>query len=1036
MKFLKGLPRTCGVLLLVVSLLGQTVFAVEQSEEFLASLRGQRLHALALDYLDRMESSPLADDAFKRKILFHRGVTRIDQSRQAASFDERAQLLDQAQAALDQFAKANQDTVEGAEARSQLANVLVERGKQNLARAEKLPEGASSKSEREKLRLQSRSWLEDAHGKFQEIEAYYSGELKKFPKTLDPRKERDKIAQRQDYRGRLAQSRILAAQTQYEKAKTYGAKEPEFLKLNQEASGKLGKLFNKYSRWLVGFYALLYEGRCHQAIGEYQMAIGCYEDILIQPDTHPAFRQLITKATRYRAECYLAQDQYEPVIVQADAWLKKARGSEEKRPEWLAVRFRLAEAYQGQAGLQKEGTGVRRKFLNKARDAFRAVSRSPGEFQKASRAAFSALGRGRERAAQPKNFLAAYEAGKEAISSMNAARIGLQAAKKNNPAAVPELQAQLGTGKADARQFFQLAMTLVNDKSSLQRLNETRYFLCWLSWENEDYYQAAVLGAFLARRYPDHASAPAAAKIAMASFERLYSQTVLANRKAGTQADSETGNAEFEAGQMARMAQFITRRWPGTEDASNAFRVLVGFSLRNNRIEQAKELVQQVPAAVRWESELQLGNALWNHYLELSRDTGANPSEQEVRSQQKKDALELLERGMAEARKRGQISETIATSGLYWVQALLSEGKYQPAIDLLEDKKIGPMTLVAKSDPSAARPQYMREVYKAALRAYVSVVPPQSKKAMETMEALEGAVRKNGGGSAEQLTRIYIGLGQGLRQQIEQLQAAGQDAEAARVREAFIQFLDRIHEQQTGGNWAHQVWIAQTYFNMGEAVSKKSAPSATKYFTKAHEVYQQMLAAAASDAQFAPSPASLLAVKKQLGECQRQLGQYKESLDTFSSILKEKETRLGVQIAAAYAYQQWGEEKGSQWLEKAIFGGYKLRSTGKNRVWGWLRLAKVLERASRTNPKYRDLFFEARVNAARCRYLVGLQSKGATRKKNLSKAKQSIRSMVRLFPDLGGDRWKAQFEQLLKEIQNTEGQRPVGLKEFAVAGKR
>ena len=77
-------------------------------------------------------------------------------------------------------------------------------------------------------------------------------------------------------------------------------------------------------------------------------------------------------------------------------------------------------------------------------------------------------------------------------------------------------------GIEEARRNFRLAMTLVDDDTDPKLVNEVRYFLCWLYWENEDYYRAAVLGEFLARRYPDHPAASAAAKLSMASFERLY----------------------------------------------------------------------------------------------------------------------------------------------------------------------------------------------------------------------------------------------------------------------------------------------------------------------------------------------------------------------------------------------------------------------------------------------------------------------------------------------------------------------------------
>ena len=44
---------------------------------------------------------------------------------------------------------------------------------------------------------------------------------------------------------------------------------------------------------LVGLYARLYEGRCYQAIGKYQLALGCYEELLGKDNVLPPFRKLI-----------------------------------------------------------------------------------------------------------------------------------------------------------------------------------------------------------------------------------------------------------------------------------------------------------------------------------------------------------------------------------------------------------------------------------------------------------------------------------------------------------------------------------------------------------------------------------------------------------------------------------------------------------------------------------------------------------------------------------------------------------------------
>jgi hypothetical protein len=147
--------------------------------------------------------------------------------------------------------------------------------------------------------------------------------------------------------------------------------------------------------------------------------------------------------------------------------------------------------------------------------------------------------------------------------------------------------------------------------------------------------------------------------------------------------------------------------------------------------------------------------------------------------------------------------------------------------------------------------------------------------------------------------------------------------------------------------------------------------------------------------------------------------------------LKDKESSLAVQRAAAYTYQEWGQAADAKWLENAIRGGYQLRSTGQNRIWGWLKISQVAARAARGDEKYRDTFYEARANIARCRYLAAMKQSGDYRKQDLAKAKQSIQSLAQLYPELGGERWHGEFDSLLKQIQTAAGEKPAGLREFS-----
>jgi len=387
------------------------------------------------------------------------------------------------------------------------------------------------------------------------------------------------------------------------------------------------------------------------------------------------------------------------------------------------------------------------------------------------------------------------------------------------------------------------------------------------------------------------------------------------------------------------------------------------------------------------------------------------------------DAIVYLQRGVAAARNTGRMTDVLATSALYLVQASLGSGDYAEAIRLLEERPLGPLSLVERADPAASRPAYAIEVYKAAMRAYVSVTPPQAQKAVDVMQRLEQAFAKSGG-RADQLTRIYISLAMALDEQIQQLRDAGRDAEAARVSGAFAEFLDQIGARQQGGSWATRHWMAHTYYTMAanlRATSAGNTGQARDYLTKARDISRTLLADTGQDPHLAPSPTALLAVHKLLGDCYRELGEFKPALDMFSAVLKEQEAQLSVQQAAAQTYQAWGVAADPKWLERAIYGGYKLRSTGKNRIWGWLRLAQVAEQAARSNPAYRDAFFEARLEAARCRYLVGRKTAGNERKQHFDTALQSIRSLEQLYPDLGGPRWRGEFDRLLENIQRAQG---------------
>ena len=140
--------------------------------------------------------------------------------------------------------------------------------------------------------------------------------LDRMPKTLDPKTQSDLITQRQEYRGRLAQVSVLAGQAEFEAASHLSDRQRRIHQAKRSDRRESWPSCTRSIRagW-SGFYARLYEGRCYQAIGDYQRALGCYEELISQSSVHPAFRKLIATAYGYQAQCLIAQGKQDAAIA-------------------------------------------------------------------------------------------------------------------------------------------------------------------------------------------------------------------------------------------------------------------------------------------------------------------------------------------------------------------------------------------------------------------------------------------------------------------------------------------------------------------------------------------------------------------------------------------------------------------------------------------------------------------------------------------------------------------------------------------------
>ena len=987
-----------------------TPLHADLADDFLAALRERGWHDTALESLDAAAEDPLATPAFLEKLGYERATTQVALAKQVAGEKQRQARLAEAAASFERFAADQPNSPLQLQALATAGNLFTDLAASPTNQTEKLPK--SARRQREALHITARDFLSQAKKPLQTLLTACEAKIKSLPKAAQRQKSRGTHASRQQLEGKLAEARFLLAKIDFEKSRTYAAGSKAHQKSLKTASAAFAKLYKDYEDKLVGFYGRLYQGRSYQASGDLEEALKCYRDIVDQPPIpNQDFRRLVARATRYRAECHLAGDDLEKAIKECRECLDQSRGAELSEPDWLAVSYQLATAYESQADFASGKQASRSR--SEARKIFRQIAKHPGEFQRQAKARMVSGRTTGEKPIVVKNFDEAFSAGKDALEEMNSSKLAARLAKENNPAAVESLSEQAEANQAAAKQYFLQASQLANDKTDPEQLVAARYYLCWLYWEEGRLHEAAEIGQELAKRYPENRYAPGAAKLALAAYERLYNTAKQAGKP-----------IEAEAQHLAEMAELLATRWPASPEAEAGLNLLINLALSGNRLAEAEKMLERLPQASRAAAELRLGGAIWNRYLRLGANGLVGPDSLAV----KKKAGQLLARGFESLTAKPQATTAGATGVLYYAQFLLADGDAEKAIAALEHSSVGPLSLIEKNSPATRRAAFVQETYKVALRAYVSVEPPQRDEAQAMMTALESAIG-SGGNAQQKLIGIYVSLGVQLQQQISSLTADGQTDKARAVAESFEDLLARITKRAgAADDWKIQSWIAQTNLQLGQGLSGKDA---ARYYNQAEETYRSLLGKAAKDPTFAPSPLLVLATQKRLADCLQAQDDYVEAFKQYTSILQAKPNMLELQLAAATALQQWGTEgKDAKRLEESIRGAMP-QANKKNLVWGWLRLAAIADQAKRKAEKraagkpdttgkvakYQNLFFEARYHAAQARYAAAKLATGAARKKQLATARQSLATMKRLYPDLGGPQWQGAYLQLLKQME-------------------
>ena len=1020
--------RSSGAIIKIALLIGATsLHAADRNADFSAALRERGWDDTAVEFLDWVETSPLITAEFRKELPYQRALSLAAQGRSARSLADRERLLAKAAADFATFAKGQPASEPVLDALRQSANLYAEQALSLLSSAKQLPDQATA--QRNEAQRKAREGFTEATAVAKQIVDVCAKELAALPKPTAIQADAKAKARRDLLRNRQVEARFLLARLAFEQAATYEPKSDDHSKALEASSNQFGELVEEYRDSLVGATSRFYQGRCYQELGAFEKALGCYQDLIRAPTADVEFRRWTARAHRRRAECLIALDKLDDAIADCEEWIASSRPAEREQPEWLEVQFRLAEAYQAKLKAGVEDAGDAKQMQTKARNLLRDVSQQPNEFQQDARLALASVGQRANNGAvtEFKDFEDAFAAGKTSLELWNSSMMASKLARENNPEAEKELIEEADEHRDQALQTLETALKLVNRQTPIEQVNAARYYVCILYWEDKRTQEAAVLAEFLATRYPESEYAAGAAKVALAAYEQLG-----IDARAGGNGAPAVADSSYEARKLAELAELVALRWPDSAEASSAVNVLIQAALRENRTADAEALLARLPAQSRGAAELSLGAGLWTQYLRTMAGQREAPDEEAIAIRDKAGAL--LTQGFASVSKSGKSTASAAVGSLYLVQYLLAKGDANGALEVLDHETVGPLALVEAQDEAAIRPEFVLETYKAALRAYLSAEPPQPEKAEEMMSALDEFVSAQGGDQASQeLMKVYLGLGVQLQRQMKELTGYGQAEKASQVAKSFRQILDRVAARPDADTWRIRTWVAQTNLQLGQALSGEESLA---YVERAKTSYEAILASAAKDKNYAPNAESLLGVRMQLAECLVALGEHQKAIEQFGAILRQRPNMLDLQRSAATALQQWGvAKKDLSALDRSI-GGDLRQKDGKNLIWGWVRLAVMADNARRqiagsaASPeaqeraaRFEDLFFEARYNVAKCRYLAGTIATAAARQGQLEAARTNIAQMVTLYPEMGGAKWKAAFEELGKQIDQELGKK-------------
>ena len=1042
---------------------------VAATERLLAALEQRQMQDVALWVLDRLERDPATPAGLRGEVSLRRATALVALARSATNAAKRTALHDQAAREIEVFLATGPTGEQAINAYLQQGNLRLEQGRAKIEAASR-PGAAAAMLREEALgffdkAIDSLEGIEREPGKengraasaegailsqLREVDAQLAsldggksggGQEDAPPKAKkQPRRpvgavtrQKEQVEDQQDsLRARLLQTRLLSAGARYEKSKALPPGSAQWVAVLRDSAGRYRALYEKYPTRGAGLFARYYEGRNYVLLAQaaqqpqerqdlYALALQTLQSVRALEGETGVVPSLRIKAMNSSLECWLETEDnaaFDDRLLKIVLAPLPPQGVDADR---LGMKYRAAMLLNKRAASLPDDQKSRRTGL--VRDAQRLaleVAKVRKDFSREARQLLVDLGRDLpdEENGATASFATAFDVARGALAEMQARQaVAQQAAAAGDPAAAEAAKQAVVEQREKAIGAFRRCLALAADKDSSEALNHARYLLAYLLYDAQRWAEAAALGGLLTERYPNGKGSRQAAKIALASWQQLARDPAYPWKAAAR-------------GRGADLAERIMRLWPGEGESIDAALVAVATAAEARDPARVIALLDALPTDAPWRGEVLLrgGASVWRECLEQLRLPEAQRASEELRKLWREKARQALDTGLQGLAPTAPPGLAAVAGALARCQMALDENDPALAARLLEHPQYGPWTVLNSGRAGFATGPLAESAASVSLRFFIQ--SQQIEKAQQAMERLEQAAG-TGSGAAARLSALYVALARDLEAQLTSLgtgeRAANPEnrATAMALLAGFETFLEGVARRDT--KVTARMWVATTYLALGSGTGTGSmvpGEKAQAYLGRAAATYEALLESGGEEVEpLIPS------IHIKLMSVYRSLGRWEEAFGHLESILSDprRANGLDVQTQAAEMLQAAGEQvsdrsAAERYLREAIAG---TKTSGGGVVWGWGGLANRLARqalgeATAQSAELRSRFFSARLNLAACRLTQAGKSE-QSRDKLLGMAESDIRLTYKLYPDLGGEASRRQFDRLLKEIQRARG---------------